>query len=255
MDIFRALGKVAVASLVVTFWGVAPGCGPSIGAYCNKVCDCVGCSDSQRDDCIDDADDARKAAENKGCRGQFDDLLSCGANELECKDGYTQTDGCDSEVEAYNECMIGTPSTSSGGGYGGEGAYGGYGGEGAWGGGDVSGPGGSGAYGGYGGSGAYGGYGGSGAAGGFGGAGGGGGGPCLGCGEYISTDDPSAMLCEGTSMDLYNELTVCVCEGLCAGACGDNLCSGSSPTSQCQQCVLDEVEGCGIAYAQCANDF
>lgn len=251
MNIFRALGKVAVGALVVTFWGVAPGCGPSIGAYCDKVCDCVGCSDDQRTDCIDDAEDARKNADDKGCRGQFDDLLGCGANELECKDGYTQTDGCDSEVEAYNECMIGKPSSSgSSGGYGGEGAYnGGYGGEGAWGGGDVSGPGG------YGGSGAYGGYGGSGAAGGFGGAGGSGGGPCVGCAEYITTGDPSTTICDGLSTAFYEALAVCVCEGPCAIACGDSICAGASSTVECQECVLDTAAGCGNEYNECANDI
>jgi hypothetical protein len=241
MKTISALGKMAVGSLVVTFLGIAPGCGPSIGAYCDKVCDCQGCSDTQRDDCIDTADDARRNADHKGCRGEFDKLLSCGMEELECKDGYPKIDGCDSEQKKYLECVAGTPSSSGSGGYGGynDGGYGG----------DVA----DGGWGGYGGEGGWGGAG-EGGWGGTGGAGGSGGGACVGCGEYITTSE-FVDVCEGYSSDVYNALAECVCAGPCEAVCGDNLCSGTDLTNACQGCVLDTNGGCGNEYNECANDF
>lgn len=92
----------------VTFWGLAPGCGPSIGAYCDKACECMGCSQKERDDCTDNLDDAKRAAEHDGCSDQFNDYLSCVNEELECKDDRIEADGCETEAEALGKCSDGT---------------------------------------------------------------------------------------------------------------------------------------------------
>ena len=258
MKMISALGKVAVGALVVTFWGVAPGCGPSIGAYCDRVCDCTGCSATQQDDCVDTTDDVRRKADKKGCRSQFDDLLSCGLEELECKDGHAHIDGCESEQEAFLKCIADKPGGT--GGFGGNGGYGeggwddgGYGGEGGYGEGGWGGYGGDGGYGGYGGYGGDGGYGGYGGSGGFGAGGSGGGGECVGCGEYISSD--AEEICDGTSLYLYDQLVECVCAGPCQAVCDDNVCAAVAPSSACQACILNSNQGCGNEYAECANDI
>jgi hypothetical protein len=98
------LGVAAVA-----FWGLAPGCGgPSIGAYCDKACECVGCNDKQRDECTDAVGDAKKKAEDDGCSDQFNDYLSCVNEELECKNDQLNADGCESEAKAFGKCSGGS---------------------------------------------------------------------------------------------------------------------------------------------------
>jgi hypothetical protein len=104
----KDMGTVVRAAVLgmaaVTLWGLAPGCGSSIGSYCDQVCECVGCSESERTDCADSLEDAKKAAEDDGCGGEFQDFLSCINSELECKDDQFSADGCDAEAEAFGEC-------------------------------------------------------------------------------------------------------------------------------------------------------
>lgn len=104
MRLAQVVRATVVGAAGIVFWGMAPGCGPSVGAYCNKVCDCTGCSDSEVDDCVDSTDDARKAAGEAGCGSEFDAALRCAASELSCEDARVQTDGCEEENEALYEC-------------------------------------------------------------------------------------------------------------------------------------------------------
>ena len=111
----KTLLNTAVLILATTgLWTLAQGCCPSIGSFCNKVCDCMGCSDSERDDCVDSLEDQKKAAEDEGCGGEYDDYLSCSASELECKDDIALADGCDSESEKLAECTKGAVISGGG---------------------------------------------------------------------------------------------------------------------------------------------
>lgn len=83
------------------------GCGPSASSICDRICECVGCSDSERDDCIDEFEDAEKDSQNEGCPSEWDDLVACIDEELECDDEQIEIDGCDSEVEELAECADG----------------------------------------------------------------------------------------------------------------------------------------------------
>lgn len=94
----------ALATAATTLWAAMPGCGPSIGAYCNEVCDCQGCSDKELDECVDNIDDAKRAAENEGCSSQFDAVLSCAKDELTCQNDIASADGCESEAEELYKC-------------------------------------------------------------------------------------------------------------------------------------------------------
>ncbi len=108
MNIKRVWNTAVLTLMATGLWTVAQGCGPSIGSFCNKVCDCVGCSDSKRDDCVDSLEDTKKAAEEKDCGSEFNDYLSCTTSELECKDGYATADGCDAEAKAFSKCTKGS---------------------------------------------------------------------------------------------------------------------------------------------------
>ena len=80
-----------------------------------------------------------------------------------------------------------------------------------------------------------------------------GGDECVSCSEYISTA-PEGPFCEG-SLELYDVLAACVCEGACADVCVDNICTYMyDPTEACKECILG-AEGCGVQYANCDNDL
>ncbi len=103
----RAILKTAMAlgfAFGTLSLGIA-GCGPSASSYCGKICDCVGCSDPERADCIDSAEDTQKAAADEGCADQYNALFACADAEFSCVDGQIDDDGCISESKAYFTCM------------------------------------------------------------------------------------------------------------------------------------------------------
>jgi hypothetical protein len=85
---------------------LASGCGPSAASFCSDSCDCVGCSDAEFDNCIDDYEDAEKLAEDAGCSEQADEYASCVDSEFECIDGRIDADGCGAEFAALGQCLL-----------------------------------------------------------------------------------------------------------------------------------------------------
>lgn len=77
---------------------------------------------------------------------------------------------------------------------------------------------------------------------------------CATCGELI-TGENQAPLCEPDSSKLYDVLIQCICFESCQMLC-DNACQGGGEISQeCQDCILDTVQGCGNQFNECANDI
>lgn len=81
-------------------------CGPSAASFCSDTCDCVGCSDAEFDNCIDNYEDSEKFADDRGCGAQADDYASCIASEFECINGQVDADGCSAELEALGQCLL-----------------------------------------------------------------------------------------------------------------------------------------------------
>lgn len=101
-------GRVwCVSAWLLVAAGLAPGCGGSTtttGSYCEKVCDCIGCNASEREDCADTVDDARKVADGEGCAALFDAYLSCVEGETTCVNDEVDADGCEAELDALAAC-------------------------------------------------------------------------------------------------------------------------------------------------------
>lgn len=95
-----ALRFLALALTIAQF-----GCGSSPSSICSEVCDCEGCSDSELDDCVDNLEDAEKQADDEGCSDQYGDFAACFADQLECRDGDIDADGCNSEAELLEDCL------------------------------------------------------------------------------------------------------------------------------------------------------
>lgn len=85
--------------------GSAQGCGPSASSFCSELRDCIGMSDNEYDECIDEYEDQEKRADDEGCTDQFDELASCYDSQLECRGSEIDLDGCDKEEEALEKCL------------------------------------------------------------------------------------------------------------------------------------------------------
>jgi hypothetical protein len=90
---------------MVGAWGLAEGCTPSAASYCNKTCDCTGCTQSQRENCPGQIDSARKTAEDKGCGSEFNAAFSCVADG-QCVNDKFDTGGCESEITDLAKCGV-----------------------------------------------------------------------------------------------------------------------------------------------------
>lgn len=104
------------ATGTLLLWAAAPGCGGvTVSSFCDKVCDCSGCTESERSDCVDNGEEIRDNAADEGCSAQFDTYLSCLNNEATCVNDTIDADGCEDEAEKLSECAgpIQSASTAS----------------------------------------------------------------------------------------------------------------------------------------------
>jgi hypothetical protein len=81
------------------------GTAASSGSLCERMCDCVGCSENELSECEDDIDDQVREAEDEGCGSESDAYVECLDDQLECRDAEIDVDGCDAEERALSECL------------------------------------------------------------------------------------------------------------------------------------------------------
>ena len=91
-------------------------CAVTPSDICEAICDCTGCSDNELAACIDDLEDEQRLAEREGCDEEYDAVLSCFDDEIECRGSGYDLDGCDGELEDLDKCFFGTGSVGPGGG-------------------------------------------------------------------------------------------------------------------------------------------
>lgn len=108
----RTFMGVATVSLLAAQLGL--GCGTSASAVCDEICDCIGCSENENADCVDEIEDAERAAENEGCEDQFDEFITCFDEEIECRSSEIDADGCEAEGKSLANCMDGSVSITGG---------------------------------------------------------------------------------------------------------------------------------------------
>jgi hypothetical protein len=81
------------------------GCGGSIAAICEEMCDCEGCSEDELDECIDEGEDIERLADNEGCEDQFDEFVACTDDEAVCRGDDFEADGCEQELDDLDDCV------------------------------------------------------------------------------------------------------------------------------------------------------
>lgn len=104
MNWLGLLRALMTGAAVAAIGGAAPGCGPSAGGFCNKRCDCLSCSDTERGDCVDSVDDARSKSAGSGCSKEFDAYFSCVNGAMTCVEARLEVVGCEAEAEALSKC-------------------------------------------------------------------------------------------------------------------------------------------------------
>jgi hypothetical protein len=88
--------------------------------------------------------------------------------------------------------------------------------------------------------------------GGMGGMGGAGGSEtCAKCAEFLTETNPPP-LCD-PSIPIYESYTDCKCLGPCATPCADS-CSTQNSSAECESCMLDTMNGCGMEHQACVDD-
>jgi hypothetical protein len=87
----------------------AAGCGVSVSAVCDAICDCERCSNDEYDDCVDDTEDAFRKAERQGCSAKTDAYLSCVDASLQCVDERVRVSSCDLEYDELVACAKSAP--------------------------------------------------------------------------------------------------------------------------------------------------
>lgn len=105
MRLMRTGRWVLGAASTLLLWAAAPGCGGvTVSSFCDKVCDCTGCTETERSECVDTGEDLRDTAADEGCSAEFDTYLSCLNSEATCVDDVIDADGCESEATKLAEC-------------------------------------------------------------------------------------------------------------------------------------------------------
>ncbi len=97
--IFTILACLALAPVV-------SGCHGTASEYCDRKCDCEGCSDNKYDECIINYEAGMDAADAYGCSDRFDDLHACQVDNDDCTAGAFLLDvfACGDEATSLTKC-------------------------------------------------------------------------------------------------------------------------------------------------------
>jgi len=107
----RALSALAPLALcLITAFAVGCG-GPSLGDLCNEICDCTGCSQVERDQCITGSEELEKQAHAANCDDAFDKFVTCIDDNLSCPTDSAAL-RCQSFMDGVNLCL-GAPTAPS----------------------------------------------------------------------------------------------------------------------------------------------
>lgn len=106
MKLMQVAKALFAGSVTILFVGAAPGCGATAEGYCNKRCDCVPCTETERSLCVSLVEDSRTSAKGLGCESEFEAYFSCLNSETACVAGRIDDDGCEAELDVASKCGV-----------------------------------------------------------------------------------------------------------------------------------------------------
>lgn len=100
--------RVVVTSLLIAVACSTTACGGSPAEdLCDAACECGACTDASRDQCVDQIERARDAADERDCGGEMDDYIQCVADAEDLCDDPELTGICTDERDEVNACAGG----------------------------------------------------------------------------------------------------------------------------------------------------
>ncbi len=108
--------RIAPVLMLLLAGGAYTACGgPSPRALCEDACDCIGCSNSELEECVEELEEEQERAGEEGCADEYDAYLDC-LGGFECRgDDIEVPDECE-ELEDDLDDACGRSSTVIGGG-------------------------------------------------------------------------------------------------------------------------------------------
>ena len=82
----------------------AVSCGSPEADLCNQQCECEGCSEGQRNACVDDYNSDLKSAGFRGCVDLYDDWINCEQSLGACV-GTDWKASCGDERDRLDHCI------------------------------------------------------------------------------------------------------------------------------------------------------
>jgi len=88
------------------------GCGGDpAGDLCDKACECSSCPAEARDECVEQIEATRDAADEAGCGGEMDTYIECVTDELSCSE--PSIEGlCPEEYDEVAACAGGVSASA-----------------------------------------------------------------------------------------------------------------------------------------------
>ena len=108
MKIVRAYRWALLSTTPLFAWIAAPGCVPSSGSYCMKMCACADCSEVAEEQCVELLKFTQRTSAEKGCGSQYDAFLSCADSIVSCGNAVPPRT-CEAERGALQACTGGEP--------------------------------------------------------------------------------------------------------------------------------------------------
>lgn len=108
--------KIAPVFMLMLVAGAYTACGgPSPRALCEDACECIGCSNSELEACVEELEEDQDRAEEAGCADEYDAYLDC-LGGFECDGGDVEVpDECEDLEDDLDDACGRSNSTSGGG--------------------------------------------------------------------------------------------------------------------------------------------
>lgn len=103
--VHRLAAQLSAMALVLAPFGLAA-CGSTAAELCEAICDCRGCSNVERDECVIAKNGASDVADAYDCGSEHADLVDCELERGTCdNDNFTTKDACKAEKDHYGDCV------------------------------------------------------------------------------------------------------------------------------------------------------
>jgi len=100
----RAARALVAALAAATLLATSAGCSEPGEEVCDAYCDCVDCSERDRDVCLAEQSAEADIASVYDCDAELEDYQSCVVSKADCPGGMFNAEECNPESQEYQTC-------------------------------------------------------------------------------------------------------------------------------------------------------